>query len=797
MASAVIFMFGMMLMNCSETQALQFGSEHSSISINSALPSESFQIAKATFLPNLKDSEIGFSDNELDGDYNSKKCRGYDATSCPAGAVCKRCPFDYTKVKIIRCGDGWAKNGDICTPASCSAINSKYIDSVPKGKICTAVTEYNKLCYKDCRDVSCEGYTLDCDDLPANAESMTTCKDCTSANANCESNMCKISQCADGYKIANNGTACVALDDTCPEGYYKECETGFEGSPQYTEKGTACYQCKANTESNLMPILYANRQISRELLPDIPAIGIVVSEEKKIAMALEEFDGIWWADPEFDIPTLNKYPEEEDALLDWNGQYNTEQIMTYCTGKNPTNKLPRCWAASTCYEYATAGTNPTEWYLPSAAELNEMYKNFDKINASLTLIGSPTIDYTDRWSSTESVNKNAWQVSSYNALWAGSKIDFHRMKVLPFFKYGEADVDIPEGECNVDNCQLCVFGQPNVCNTCNPGYYLSDGFCYDCNSDINIEKERYGCKGFPYQGQELQYLTCDGIKYCTAGKPSNLSTCSYVYGGTGGWQPVNQCSTSTYRYASSNCKSGLGGSRCGNLYTSCTEPREECFNKLTCPAESCSGYTLTSCPTNGNCSKCTKTAQDCSTDGTRYKLDSCASGFVVSGNSCREQTCEEKGQKTCNGSCIATSECCGGCASGQKCENGTCVAACTTNSCPGYTMSFCPTTGNCSKCTIVSSNCTTGATKYKLDSCKPGYVRNGLTSCMACTSCPGYTLTTPAGCVTGYQACNNCGVLRYKCKTVSCSGYGLQESPIGSLCTPVSFGGMTCYNCAK
>ena len=183
-----------------------------------------------------------------------------------------------------------------------------------------------------------------------------------------------------------------------------------------------------------------------------------------------------------------------------------------------------------------------------------------------------------------------------------------------------------------------------------------------------------------------------------------------------------------------------------------------------CQIDSCSAYPLTSCPENGTCSKCTKTAQDCSTDGTRYKLDSCASGFVVSGNSCREQTCEEKGQKTCNGSCIATSECCGGCASGQKCENGTCVAACTTNSCPGYTMSFCPTTGNCSKCTIVSSNCTTGATKYKLDSCKPGYKISPINSTMCVPICAPIPDDDISKCTNGWEHCyDNCGGIRKCC----------------------------------
>ncbi len=93
-----------------------------------------------------------------------------------------------------------------------------------------------------------------------------------------------------------------------------------------------------------------------------------------------------------------------------------------------------------------------------------------------------------------------------------------------------------------------------------------------------------------------------------------------------------------------------------------------------CIANNCSGYPLSSCPANANCSKCTITATNCSTDGTKYKIDSCNDGYTLSGNVCRALTCEEKGQKTCNGSCIATSECCGGCPSGKRCSNGSCVA---------------------------------------------------------------------------------------------------------------------------
>ena len=53
-----------------------------------------------------------------------------------------------------------------------------------------------------------------------------------------------------------------------------------------------------------------------------------------------------------------------------------------------------------------------------------------------------------------------------------------------------------------------------------------------------------------------------------------------------------------------------------------------------CNATNCSGYTLSSCPANAVCDKCTITASNCSTDGTKYKLDSCRDGYVLSNGKC-------------------------------------------------------------------------------------------------------------------------------------------------------------------
>ena len=78
-----------------------------------------------------------------------------------------------------------------------------------------------------------------------------------------------------------------------------------------------------------------------------------------------------------------------------------------------------------------------------------------------------------------------------------------------------------------------------------------------------------------------------------------------------------------------------------------------------CIANTCSGYTLTGCPTNASCSSCSKQTTTCGGGDTMYKKTGCASGY-----------------KDCNGSCIPSSECCGGCSSGYKCSNGSCIPEC-------------------------------------------------------------------------------------------------------------------------
>ncbi|MBE6452268.1 MAG: hypothetical protein E7012_02120 [Alphaproteobacteria bacterium] len=129
-----------------------------------------------------------------------------------------------------------------------------------------------------------------------------------------------------------------------------------------------------------------------------------------------------------------------------------------------------------------------------------------------------------------------------------------------------------------------------------------------------------------------------------------------------------------------------------------TQSASDCAGKISlrCPFDlsaylcgavgSCdfSDYPLSSCPTGGNCTNTT-------CDGTtKYKLNSCNSGYTMSGN-------------TCTANCNFTN----------------------------YPLSSCPSNGNCS-----NYSCG-GTTKYKLNSCKSGYTQSGNT-CIYNDPCAGY-----------------------------------------------------------
>ena len=231
-------------------------------------PHNSFQLARATFLPDTKD-DLGFSGrNTGGGDYGQGDvCKDYTLSQCPANGTCTPCPTNPNKKKLTGCDSGYKISGNTCVAATCSAIDSSYKSFIPSNSYCTKVSKNGLTCYKDCKNISCSGYNLSCpsgmlsNTYVSNGITYQACPDCPILRTlnlttvyNCTSK-CKISQCPDKQKLNDAGTACVAKDDNCPNGYYKSCETGIETTvtPKYTEAGTACYQCKAKTPACKVP----------------------------------------------------------------------------------------------------------------------------------------------------------------------------------------------------------------------------------------------------------------------------------------------------------------------------------------------------------------------------------------------------------------------------------------------------------------------------------------------------------------------------------------------------------------
>lgn len=212
----------------------------------------SYQIAKATFLPELENSENGWSGHKTSASTNKgNNCSGYDLTSCPAHATCSSCPFDRRYKRLISCVSGYIRKGNSCKAASCQVLG--YNANIPYNNICTKIFEDDLTCYKDCRTVSCSSYKVSCSNKPANATTVSQCPDCKdSSNSNCGDNVCRVDWCAANYKINGDMTGCILKDDTCPNGYYKTCATGTQGDPKYTELGSSCYQCKPAQSCNGM-----------------------------------------------------------------------------------------------------------------------------------------------------------------------------------------------------------------------------------------------------------------------------------------------------------------------------------------------------------------------------------------------------------------------------------------------------------------------------------------------------------------------------------------------------------------
>ena len=137
--------------------------------------------------------------------------------------------------------------------------------------------------------------------------------------------------------------------------------------------------------------LFADKSCSVVLLSGKNPIGIVFSSENRLAVALNERILEWGGHGK----------EIGSAAQGTSGKSNTAAILAY--GKANNIEYP---AAEYCNSYSTGGTKAGVCFLPSFEELELLSNNFSAINASLKVLGKPTI--------TEDENGYYWSSSEYN-----------------------------------------------------------------------------------------------------------------------------------------------------------------------------------------------------------------------------------------------------------------------------------------------------------------------------------------------------------------------------------------------
>ena len=389
----------------------------------------SFQLAKATFLPDTKD-DLGFSgrDAASSGYGQGDVCKDYPLSQCPANGTCSSCVTNFNRKKLTGCKSGYKISGNTCVPSTCATLNSGYAASMPSNSVCIKVSQYGLTCYSNCRNISCGSYPVNCpaemtgDSYTANGITYQSCPDCPASASpssttvySCTIRKCKITSCPSTQKLNSAGTACINKDDTCPTNYYKSCETGTQGDPKYTELGTACYQCKPNTPPPpaIGDILYSDMTTSSEIISGKTPIGVVFNGEKRLAVGLHQFThghqfdygtfSSQWIESTIDISQLSNKSQKTDALADWNGRDNTQKVVAYCNSA----KL-KCPAFDYVNSYTTEGTVTGDWYIPALGEINDMCGKISILNPRLQLVGGDVIDMGGKWSSTEKDQYDAW-----------------------------------------------------------------------------------------------------------------------------------------------------------------------------------------------------------------------------------------------------------------------------------------------------------------------------------------------------------------------------------------------------
>jgi len=110
------------------------------------------------------------------------------------------------------------------------------------------------------------------------------------------------------------------------------------------------------------------------------------------------------ADGSFYSDYIRTRSSGNNALSDFNGKYNTSQIVSVLGDT--------AQAAKGCSLYSTVGTSPGDWYLPAAGELGYLLPRFTIISNAFNACSKYLNPATSMWGSTEKDKSYTYQINA-------------------------------------------------------------------------------------------------------------------------------------------------------------------------------------------------------------------------------------------------------------------------------------------------------------------------------------------------------------------------------------------------
>lgn len=153
-----------------------------------------------------------------------------------------------------------------------------------------------------------------------------------------------------------------------------------------------CGNANDGTQPSPAKILYADHTVSSTYYPNKKAIGIVFDEKNRKAIGLEYFinqPSCMGDSTYYEVSDITSCEEEELETCATDGKINTQKIKQSCGSShsymNMTDKgVLKTYVPDGC---SAAWCGVGQWYIPSIAELKQIYKNLRNINAALALNG--------------------------------------------------------------------------------------------------------------------------------------------------------------------------------------------------------------------------------------------------------------------------------------------------------------------------------------------------------------------------------------------------------------------------